>query len=81
MNSLQTWTTFFGWLTVVNIGIYLIIVTAILGMRNFAYKMNAKIFGVSEEVVAKAMLRYVANYKLLLTIFCFSPWLALTLMQ
>ena len=28
MNSLQTWTTFFGWLTVVNIGIYLFIVVA-----------------------------------------------------
>ena len=79
--TIQTWTTFFGWLTVVNVGIYLIIVTAIFAMRNFAYKMNAKIFGVSEEVVAKAMLRYVANYKLLLTVFCFAPWLALTLMQ
>lgn len=79
--TIQTWTTFFGWLTVVNVGIYLIIVTAIFAMRNFAYKMNAKIFGVSEEVVAKATLRYVANYKLLLTVFCFAPWLALTLMQ
>ena len=79
--TIQTWTTFFGWLTVVNLGIYLIIVTAIFAMRNIAYKMNAKIFGVSEEVVAKEMLRYVANYKLLLTVFCFAPWLALTLMQ
>ena len=81
MNSLQTWTTFFGWLTVINLGIYLFSVIAIASMRGFAYKMNAKIFGVSEEVVAKATLRYVATYKLLLAVFCLAPWLALTLMQ
>ena len=81
MNSLETWTTFFGWLTVVNLGIYLVMVVAIITMRKFAYTMNAKMFGVSEEVVAKATLRYVATYKLLLAVFCLSPWLALTLMQ
>ena len=80
MNSLQTWTTFFGWLTVVNIGIYLFIVVAITAMRDFAYRMNARIFGVSEDEVAKLTLRYVANYRLLLTVFCLAPWLALKLM-
>jgi hypothetical protein len=80
MNSLQTWTTFFGWMTVVNIGIYLIIVVAITAMRDFAYRMNARIFGVSEDEVAKLTLRYAANYKLLLTVFCLAPWLALKLM-
>ena len=80
MNTIETWTTFFGWMTIVNIGIYLIIVVAITAMRDFAYRMNARMFGVSEDEVAKLTLRYVANYKLLLTVFCFAPWLALKLM-
>lgn len=80
MDSLQTWTSFFGWLTVVNIGIYLLIVIALGFMRDFAYRLNAKIFRLSEEDVARATFRYIANYKLLTTVFCFTPWLVLKLM-
>ena len=49
-------------------------------MRGFAYRMNAKMFGISEEKVASASFKWVAAYKLLITIFCFAPWLALKLM-
>ena len=81
MNSLETWTSFFGWMTVVNIGIYLIIVLALSVMRDFAYRVNAWIFKVSEEQMAAATQNYVGNYKLLITVFCFAPWLALKLMS
>ena len=80
MNSLQTWTTFFGWLTVVNIGIYLLTLVALMGMRGWVHKMNAKMFGIGEEEVASTSFKYVGAYKLLITIFCFAPWLALKLM-
>ena len=80
MNSLQTWTTFFGWLTVVNIGIYMLIAIALMSMKSWAYRLNAKIFGIGEEEVAHTSFKYVAAYKLLITVFCFAPWLALKLM-
>ena len=71
---------FFGWLTVVNVGIYLITVLALWLMRDFAYRMNAKIFGIEEAEVASTTFKYVGAYKLLITVFCFAPWLALKLM-
>jgi len=80
MNSLQTWTTFFGWLTVVNIGIYLLTVFALTAMRSFVYRMNARMFSIGEEEVANTSFRYVGAYKLMITVFCFAPWLALKLM-
>lgn len=80
MDSIQTLTSFFGWMTVLNIGLYLFIVLALFVMRDFVYRLNAKIFALAEDEVAKATFRYVANYKLLLTIFSFIPWLALKLM-
>ena len=80
MNTLQAWTTFFGWMTIVNMGIYLITVIAVASMRDFAFRMNSKIFQISEEEVAKTTFKYVGAYKLLLTVFCFTPWLALKLM-
>ena len=80
MTALNTWTTFFGWLTIVNIGIYLITVIALNIMRDFAYRTNARIFRIGEEEVARTTFKYVGAFKLLITVFCFSPWLALKLM-
>ena len=80
MTNPQVWTTFFGWLTVVNMGIYIISVTALWLMRDFAYRMNARIFGISEEEVARTTFWYIGAFKLLITVFCFAPWLALKLM-
>jgi len=80
MNSLQTWTTLFGWMTVVNLGIYLISVIALASMRGFAYRINAKIFGISEDDIATISVQYVAAYKVLIAAFFFAPWLALKLM-
>ena len=80
MNDLATWAAFFGWMTIVNIGIYLITVIALATMRGFAYRTNARIFQVSEDEVAKTTFKYIGAYKLLITVFCFAPWLALRLM-
>ncbi len=80
MNSLQAWTSFFGWMTIVNIGIYLITVVALMAMRDFAYRMNARIFKIDEADVAKETFRYIGFYKLAITVFCFAPWLSLKLM-
>ena len=81
MNSIETWTAFFGWCTVVNIGIYILSVTMLSLMRNFAYGMQAKVFGVSTEDAARVSISYIGAYKLLITVFCFAPWLALKLMS
>lgn len=81
MTSIESWTAFFGWCTVVNIAIYLITVTALWLMRGFAYRFNAKIFDIGEADVARVSFQYVGAYKLLITVFCFAPWLALKLMS
>ena len=80
MNSLQIWTTFFGWLTIINIGIYLFSIAGLTAMRSWVYKVNTKMFGISEEEVANTSFKDVGTYKLLITAFCFAPWLALKLM-
>ena len=81
MNSIEAWTAFFGWCTVVNIGIYIISITALWLMRGFVYRMNARIFGLEEIDIARTMFQYVGAFKLFITMFCFAPWLALKLMS
>ncbi len=80
MNTIETWTTFFGWMTIINIGVYVITLLALFAMRSWAYKINASLFGIGEDEVATATFNYIAAYKLLITVFCIAPWLALKLM-
>lgn len=80
MASIETWTSFFGWCTIINIGIYLIATIALAAMRSWAYRINAGIFQISEEEVALVTFQYLGAYKLAITVLCFAPWLALKLM-
>ena len=80
MNNPQAWTAFFGWMTIVNLGIYFLSVTLLWLMRDFVHRMNARLFAISEQDVAKAVFAYIGAYKLLITVFCFAPWLALKLL-
>ena len=81
MIDLESMTTFFGWMTVVNIVIYMITVLALFLMRDFVNRLNARIFGIAPEDVARTTFNYVGAFKLLITVFCFAPWLALKLMN
>ena len=49
-------------------------------MRSFAYRTSARVFGITADDVARTTFLYVGIYKLLITVFCFAPWLSLKLM-
>ena len=80
MEGIDLLTAFFGWCLVISIGVYVISVTAYWLMQSFAIRMNAKIFGITEQNVAEVTFRYVAAYKLAMTVFFFTPWLALNIL-
>ncbi len=80
MNDIETLTTFFGWCTVVNLGIYLFTVFAVTMMRDFAFRINAKMFAISKDDIARVTFQYIGAYKLLITVLFLTPYLALKIM-
>ena len=80
MNSISNLTSFFGWLTIVNIGIYIIVAISITTFRNLMVSMNTRIFNITESDIMRESFRYVAHYKLLITVLCFAPYLTLKIM-
>ena len=70
-----------AWCTVINIGIYLLIVTVLWLFRDFAYRMNGRIFALPEQEVARLTMQYVGLYKLAITVLCFTPWAALKILS
>ena len=81
MNSLETWTAFFGWLTIVNLAIYVFTAAGVTLTRGFVTRINSRLFGIDEASVARMSFQYVAAYKLLIIVFCFAPWVALKIMS
>lgn len=81
MDSIDTWTRFFGLWTLVNIGIYLISALMVLTMRDFLVRHSVRWFGVSEEGASRTVYQWIAFYKLGILSFGVAPWLALTLLR
>ncbi len=81
MNSIDALAEFFGWCTVINIGIYLLTIVSLTLFRDMALRINARIFSISEEDVSRVSFQYVAAYKLATTVLCFVPYVALKVMS
>ncbi len=72
---------FFFWCFIVNLGIYLFTVLAILSLRDFYVGLLMKLFGLDEQVIRNGILDYLGRYKILITVFSFVPWLSLLILN
>ena len=72
---------FFLWCTLVNSGIYALTAVAILTLRDFLCKVHEKMFGFDQETTLKSTQKYLANYKLLITAFNFTPWIVILIIK
>jgi len=79
--SLELLQNFFLWCTVINFGIYVLTVVALLAFRSIVVSVHRKVFDMDEEAVNRSMHLYLAAHKLLTTVFCFVPWVATLLIQ
>jgi hypothetical protein len=80
MNSVQTLTTFFGWCSLITVGILFLSSVALLLMRGFLTGLHSKMFGLSQEDLARAYFQYLAPFKIVVIVFNLAPYIALRLM-
>jgi len=66
---------------VVNSGIYTFTAVGVLSFRRIIVNMQQKMFGLDEGVILAAVHRYLATYKLFITAFNFTPWIALLIIS
>ncbi len=72
---------FFFWCMVVNTGIYALTAIAVFLFRDLLCKIHRKMFGLDEETVFKSVQTYLSSYKLLITVFNFTPWIAILIVK
>lgn len=80
MNSMQTLTTFFGWCSVISVGVLLLTSGSLMLMRGTISKLHSKLFGMSEEDLARAYFQYLAQFKIVVIVFNLVPYIALRIM-
>ena len=78
LNFLQE---FFFWCLMINLVVYMITALAIVFLRSFIYRVHGKLLGLEEKESSTLICNYLANYKLLITVFVFVPWIALIIMR
>lgn len=78
--TLITLTTFFGWMTALNLGLLMITTIALLVGREKFAAIHAGMLGMEISDVKKAYFHYLANFKIVVLVFCVTPYIALKLM-
>ena len=72
---------FLSWCLVINLVLYALSAIGIIGFPGLIYRIQGKWFDMSKQTMGKILYGYLAAFKLLLIVFCFTPWLALALMR
>ena len=78
--SLEQLTGFFGWCSVINIGVLLFSTIMLVLMKDWVINIHSKMFNLNPQVLAP-IFRYLGNLKLLVIVFNLVPYLALKLIS
>ena len=79
--EIETLQDFFFWCMVINTGIYVFTAIAVFLFKGIICWIHEKIFGFDEETTLKSVHRYLSNYKLLITVFNFAPWIVILIIK
>jgi len=78
--TIETLRVFFGWCSVINIGVLMLSSILIIAIRGTAAHFHAKLFNLDEKYVSEAYFQYLGNYKTAVIIFNIVPYFALKIM-
>ena len=80
MITIEVLEEFFGWCTVINIGILVFTTVTLILMKDSISTIHGKLFGIEHENLPLSYFEYLGNYKIAILVFNLVPYLALALM-
>ena len=81
MISIDTVCEFFGWCTVINIGILLIATIFIAFARGTISVIHSKLFKLNDADLSRSYFQFLGQYKLAIYVFNLVPYIALRIMM
>ena len=80
MNSIETLATFFGWCSVINIGIILLFLMFVSAFHEGFGEISARMFGVTKEEAKATFFRIFMQYRIAFAVLNLVPYIALKIM-
>ena len=80
MSSLETLRAFLGWCTAINLGLLVLASIALTLMHGTVGRIHGKMFKLDETEVSRQYFQYLAQFKIAVLVFNFTPYIALRLM-
>ena len=80
MLTQATLTALFGWMLLINLGLYLLAVVAIFALRDWVIATHSRMFGLDPQQIPLQLYLYLARYKLAIIMLNLVPYLALKLL-
>ena len=81
MNTIEAMREFFGWCSVINIGILILAMIKLVLFRGLISSIHAKMFNLDESDLSRAYLQFLAQYKIAILVFSIIPYFALRIMS
>lgn len=72
---------FFFWCMLINSGVYAITAVAVSLLRKTVVRIQKWVFGLDDETIMSGIYKYLAAFKLFITVFNFAPWIALMIIN
>jgi len=79
--NVEQLTELFQWMTIINVGVFVLSSVLIMVLKKSIYKMHADLFGIQEDQVAIAVYSYLGRLKILILVFNIVPYLSLLLIR
>ena len=81
MQNLETLTAFFGWMTVINMGLLIFSTIMLMLLKDFVSRIHGRLFKIPPGELNPLYFRFLANFKVLVLIFNLAPYIALKIMS
>jgi hypothetical protein len=79
--TIDTLTNFFMWCTILNAGMLLVSLVLILALKNVAFKMHGKLFGITRDAFNTTIYGFLGFWKVVIIVFNVVPWIALLIVK
>ncbi|MGO2012004.1 MAG: DUF6868 family protein [Pseudoalteromonas sp.] len=81
MLDLSVLTSFFGWMSVINIVFLGLAGSLLIVLNKSISKLHRNMFGITDSDVRKAYFNYLANYKIFVFVFNLVPYITLKIIN
>jgi hypothetical protein len=80
MEDLQTVTTFLGWCSIINVGLFTYAAIMVIVFNSLIKKLHSKLLHIAPDRLNELYFKFLGHYKLAIIVFNLVPYCALKIM-